>query len=100
MMTRRELGGLLAAGLATGQTGGSVDIVKPKALAKGDTVGLITPSTFVSDPERLETAERTLRYFGLVPIWGRNVGKKWGYAGPTIDERIEDLHPMFANPAV
>ena len=101
-MTRRELGGLvLGSALAAGQTGGGATAtIKPKALVKGDTVGLITPSTFVSDPERLEAAERTVRYFGLEPKWGKHVGQKWGYAGGTIDERLEDLHAMFADPAV
>jgi muramoyltetrapeptide carboxypeptidase len=75
-------------------------MIKPKALVQGDTIGLITPSTFVSDPERLETAERTVRYFGLVPKWGKNVGKKYGYAGGTVDERLDDLHAMFADSAV
>ena len=99
-MTRRELSGLALGALAAAQTPSIPDVIKPKALAKGDTVGLITPSTFVSDPERLETAERTVRYFGLVPKWGKNVGRKWGYAGGTIDERLDDLHAMFADPSV
>ena len=99
-MTRRQLAGMLAAPLAASQTGGGPGPIKAKALAKGDIVGLITPSTFVSDPERLETAERTVRYFGLEPKWGKNVGKKWGYAGGTVDERLEDLHSMFADSSV
>lgn len=100
MITRRVFAGLAGAAFAAGQSTPAAAIVKPRALAKGDVVGLITPSTFVSDPERLETAERTIRYFGLEPRWGRNVGRKWGYAGGTVEERLEDLHAMFADPAV
>lgn len=74
--------------------------IKPKALREGDTVGLITPSTFVSDPDRLALAERTLRYFGLKPKFGRNVKKKEGYVGGTVAERVADLHEMFRDPEV
>ena len=49
---------------------------------------------------RLQTAERTVRYFGLVPKWGKNVGKRAGYTGGSIEERVDDLHAMFADLAV
>lgn len=41
------------------------DLIRPKALRAGDTVGLITPATYVPDPDRLALAERTMQYFGL-----------------------------------
>ena len=98
-MTRRHF---LATGafLATGTGASMAASLKPKALREGDTVGLITPSTFVSDPDRLLLAERTLRYFGLTPKFGRNVKKKEGYVGGSIGERIADLHNMFRDPEV
>src|SRR5205814_3893757 len=37
--------------------------LRPRALRPGDTVGLITPSSYVSDPDRLALAEHTLKYF-------------------------------------
>ena len=69
--------------------------IRPSVLHEGDTVGLITPSTYVSDPDTLATAERTMRYFNLKPKWGRNVRKKSGYLGGSIQERLDDLHDMF-----
>jgi muramoyltetrapeptide carboxypeptidase len=63
-------------------------------------VGLITPATYVSDPDRLALAERTIRYFGLRLAMGRNVRKRTGYIGGTIAERLADLHDMFRNPEV
>ncbi|MBC8167174.1 MAG: LD-carboxypeptidase [Bryobacteraceae bacterium] len=71
--------------------------MKPKALQPGDTVGLITPSTFVSDPDALANAERTVKYFGLKAKWGPNVRKKHGYVGGSVQERLDDLHAMFAD---
>src|SRR5438105_9735678 len=69
--------------------------IRPKALRPGDTIGLITPSTYVSDPDRLALAEHTVRYFGLKPKWGKNVRKQSGYLGGSIAERVDDLHAMF-----
>jgi muramoyltetrapeptide carboxypeptidase len=71
--------------------------VKPRVLSAGDTVALITPATAVTDPDSRETAERTVRYFGLRPKWGKNSAKKRGYAGGTIEERLADLHDAFAD---
>jgi muramoyltetrapeptide carboxypeptidase len=77
-----------------------VRLVRPKALRAGDVVGLITPSSYVSDPDRLALAERTARYFGLVPKFGKNVRKRDGYLGGSVEERLEDLHAMFRDSEV
>jgi muramoyltetrapeptide carboxypeptidase len=74
--------------------------VKPRVLKPGDTVGLITPSTYVSDPDRIDLALRTIDYFGLKPKLGRNVRKRTGYLGGTVQERIDDLHAAFSDPEV
>lgn len=75
-------------------------LIRPKALRAGDTVGLITPATYVSDPDRLLLAERTIRYFGLQMKKGRHVGKRAGYLGGTVEQRVEDIHGMFEDPEV
>ena len=75
-------------------------LIRPKALRAGDTVGLITPSSYVSDPDRLALADRTARYFGLIPKFGKNVRKREGYLGGTVEERLDDLHDMFRDPEV
>ena len=95
-MTRRTWLGGLAASLAAAPPG----LLKPRALKAGDTVGLITPSTYVSDPDRLALAERTIRYFGLRVQMGRNVRRRTGYLGGSIEERVADLHDMFRDPGV
>src|SRR5216684_1445219 len=76
------------------------ELIRPRALRPGSTVGLITPSTYVSDPDRLAMAERTLKYFDLKPKFGKNVRKRNGYLGGSIDERLDDLHSMFADTSV
>ncbi|MGB9606528.1 MAG: S66 peptidase family protein [Bryobacteraceae bacterium] len=76
------------------------ELVKPRALRPGDTVGLITPSTYVSDPDRLWLAQWTIEQLGLRCRMGRNVGRRDGYLAGTVRERVEDLHAMFADPEV
>jgi muramoyltetrapeptide carboxypeptidase len=75
-------------------------ILKPKALKPGDTVGLITPSTYVSDPDRLQLARMTVEGLGLKLKLGRAVGRRDGYLGGTIAERVADIHAMFSDPEV
>jgi muramoyltetrapeptide carboxypeptidase len=75
-------------------------LIRPRRLQPGDTVGLITPATFVADPEALVKAERTIKHFGWRAKWGKSVGKKSGYFGSTVTERLDDLHAMFRDPEV
>jgi len=96
-MRRRDLFGLLA---AAGFTRAASPLLKARALKAGDTVGLITPATYVSDPEDLDMVQETARFFGLVPKLGRNVRKQAGYLGGTIEDRLDDLHAMFADASV
>ncbi len=75
-------------------------LIRPPALRPGDTVGLITPATFVSDPDRLALVARTMKYFGLKMKLGRHVGQRLGYLGGTDADRLNDLHDMFRDPEV
>jgi muramoyltetrapeptide carboxypeptidase len=75
-------------------------LIKPRVLRQGDTAGLITPSTYVSDPGQLQLAVRTIEYFGLKPKMGKNVGRRDGYLAGSVEERLDDLHSMFRDPDV
>lgn len=97
MIGRRRFLGACGAGLAVRE---GDEPVRPPVLKEGDTVALITPATYVSDPDRLATAVRTVRYFGLEPKMGRNVGRRIGYLGGSDEQRLADLHEAFGDPAV
>lgn len=75
-------------------------LLRPRPLRPGDTVGLVTPSTFVSDPDDLQLAKRTIEYFGLKAKVGAHVGERSGYLAGSIANRVADLHAMFADPEV
>jgi len=99
-MQRRSF--LFSAAVAAGSGGpaGSPALLKPKHLQPGDTVALITPSTYVSSPDALQLARHTVEYLGLKWKLGRNAGKRMGYLGGTVEERVSDLHDAFTDPEV
>ena len=93
--------GLAAPWIESALASASADeMILPRQLRPGDLVGLITPATYVADPDRLALTERTLKYFGLRARWGKSVGKKSGYFGSPPDERLDDLHSMFRDQEV
>jgi muramoyltetrapeptide carboxypeptidase len=76
-------------------------MIKPKTLKPGDTVGLITPSSYVFDTWRIDLAAARLEAaLGLKCRLGHNVRARHGYMAGTEKERLEDLHAMFADPSV
>src|SRR5215469_5104153 len=80
----------------TAQTPGATQILPPR-LKAGDTVGLITPSSYVSDPDELAFAKRFCEFFQLKWKLGKNVGQRAGYLAGTAQQRVDDLHAMFSD---
>ncbi len=95
----RGLGGGLALSLApnksSGQSDESTALIRPRVLRAGDLIGLITPATYVPDPDRIALAQRTLKYFGLRIKLAKNAGKRMGDYHISVDERLDDIHTMF-----
>ncbi len=79
----------------------TLPLIKPPALKKGDTVGLITPASPLFDAHRLmiEVTEK-MHNLGFKTKPGKNIFKIYGYLAGTIEERLEDLHNMFKDPQV
>jgi muramoyltetrapeptide carboxypeptidase len=71
-------------------------IIKPACLQPGDKVGIISPAS-AADPEKLKQAIRFLESLGLQVCLGQSLKKKRGYLAGTDQERLDDLHQMFAD---
>ncbi|TAL68080.1 MAG: LD-carboxypeptidase [Bacteroidetes bacterium] len=71
------------------------DFIRPKALKRGDTIGIIAPATAVTDPDQIGKAIEALNYFGLNYKIEKNVLKGEGYKTRTTEKRLDDLHFMF-----
>ncbi|TFG99873.1 MAG: LD-carboxypeptidase [Calditrichales bacterium] len=77
------------------------ELIKPQRLKAGDTVGLITPASplFEAHQVMIEAVEK-MENLGFKVKVGRNVYKKWGYLAGSDEDRLADLHEMFADAEV
>ena len=73
---------------------GSQVRILPKALKKGDTIGLTAPGGFIVK-EDLEEAVKSLERLGFKTYYRDNVLFRYGYFAGTDKERAEDLMHMF-----
>lgn len=77
-------------------------MVIPQKLNKGDTVGVVSPSTPVTQELRgqLENGITFLENLGMKVVLGEYVySKTWGYAASP-QEKAEDINRMFANDSI
>lgn len=76
-------------------------IIKPPALPRGATIGIISPSSPQRDEERLKCGVRYLESLGYQVKIGHHVyARHGGYLAGTDEQRAEDLHSMFRDPDV
>lgn len=111
-MNRRKFGKWAASLLAGGALGGLADarvlkrrtaslrpVIKPRALKRGDLVGLIAPGG-VMDDAVFQRGLRNLESYGFKVKVGENIrAARGGYAG-TVAQRVADLHAMFRDKEV
>ena len=74
----------------------SPDLLRPKRLQPGDTIGLITPGSYLSD-EGLGRAVRNLESLGFRVKLGEHISAENGFVAGTDEQRLADLHAMFAD---
>ena len=75
-------------------------VVKPKKLAKGDLIGIISPASSPDDFLRIETGTKYFEKLGYKVILGKHIEKHHGYLAGTDLQRVEDIHEMFKNKEV
>lgn len=73
-----------------------IKTIKPPRLKVGDTIGLISPGSFISEKELSESKDN-LTKLGFNVIEGKNVLARLGYLGGKDVQRAEDVNEMFAN---
>ena len=71
----------------------------PAPVREGDTVGLITPGSYISD-EGLEKAVSNIQSLGFKVKMGKHIRASRGFNAGADKERLEDLHTMFADDSV
>jgi len=77
----------------------ALQIVLPKKLKKGATVGLIAPGYALS-AKALENAISNVKSMGFKPYHTSRIIGHHGYLSNTDKMRVEDIHEMFLDPEV
>ncbi|GAB2608743.1 S66 peptidase family protein [Belliella aquatica] len=72
----------------------------PKSLKKGDTVGLISPSSATAERIQFMFAQEALEALGFRVKLGENLKNRRGHLAGTDEERAGDLNSMFADDEV
>lgn len=102
-LTRRTFGALLAAGLALPATARTCPpsvmkrpLIKPPRLRQGDLVGLIAPGGRTNDAA-IEAAVQRIEALGFRVKQAANLRAVHGNYAGSVQQRIADLHAMFAD---
>ncbi len=74
-------------------------LVKPPRLREGDLIGLIAPSGHTSD-ESIAKAVARIEGLGFKVALGKHLREVHGNYAGTAEQRLQDLHAMFANPDI
>jgi muramoyltetrapeptide carboxypeptidase len=74
-------------------------LIKPRRLQKGDTLGVIAPSSSLSE-QVVEKAIQNLTNLGFKVKLGKHCRAQNGYLAGTDAQRLEDLHWAFSDPEV
>ncbi len=73
---------------------GGKEIIKPKRLKQGDTIGLIAPGSLLSEDELKESVEN-LKSMGFKPVYTERILARDGYLAGTDGQRSADVNEMF-----
>lgn len=76
------------------------DVILPKRLSKGDTIGIVSPSSAIFETEPYQIAVETFEAMGLNVKLGKFVNNRYGHLAGTDDERAQELNEMFSDNAV
>ncbi len=74
--------------------------LRPKALKKGQKVGIVSPSAATADRMEFTYAQEAMEALGLEVKLGENLKNRLGHLAGTDQERAEDLNTMFADPEI
>lgn len=77
-----------------------IESLKAKRLGKGQTVGLIAPSSNLRENDDIYYARDVLESFGFKVKQGKNLFERRGYLAGVDKLRANDVNDMFADPEV
>jgi muramoyltetrapeptide carboxypeptidase len=75
-------------------------MIKPKALKKGSTIGLVAPSSLVRSEDGLKRSINILEAQGFNVVQGESCDKKQGYLSGSDEVRARDINNMFKDKSI
>lgn len=91
--------GSIMAGISTIESSTN-ELIKPKKLRKGDTIGLISPASRLPKKKQYGEIIDQVKELGFEVKVGPNAKNRYGYLAGSDKQRAEDLNAMFADDSV
>lgn len=76
------------------------EVIIPKRLRAGDTIGIISPAGAIYESEPYEIAVESMEALGLKVKLGDHVRKRYGHLAGSDNERAQEFNDMWGDPAV
>jgi muramoyltetrapeptide carboxypeptidase len=76
--------------------GTPLELIKPKALRAGSTIGIVAPASNVYELEDIQIGKETIEALGFRVVLGANIKKQYGYLAGSDAERAADVNEMFS----
>lgn len=77
-----------------------MNLIKPKKLNKGDTIGIIALSGAIESEENILRAKKYFENKGFNVVLSDNIFDQNRYLAGTDEKKVKELHKFFANPKI
>ena len=77
-----------------------MNLLKPPALKKGDTIGIVAPASYCPEPSALVNGQESLEKLGFRTVVGKHVVDRHGFLAGKDSDRLSDIEDMFRNPEI
>ncbi|MFY8272648.1 S66 peptidase family protein [Pseudoalteromonas sp. SSDWG2] len=75
-------------------------IIKPKALPRGGSIGIVSPSSATAHHKDIVLAKQIIEALGYNAHVAKNVMQRRGHLAGTDQQRADDLNTLFADPSI
>lgn len=74
--------------------------ISPVRIKPGDTIGFVSPSAALVDPSVIDSIKACFEGMGFRTKWGEHIRGRYGHLAGRDEDRVADIHRMFADPDV
>ncbi|RNC85392.1 MAG: LD-carboxypeptidase [Balneola sp.] len=78
----------------------SSEIIKPKRIKRGATLGLVAPGSPIYNPNDFENMITSLEGLGYTLVLGKHVKDRKGYLAGEDEDRVQDIMDMFSDDTI